>query len=124
MSLSITGAVERIFDEITGQGSNGTWVKQEFTIETVGEYPKTVHFSAWGDRTRTVKNLSEGETIEVFFEPSSREYNERWYTELRAWKIKSDVKANPEPNYPPAPKVEPETQFTPPNGEEEDDLPF
>ncbi|SDK82381.1 protein of unknown function [Catalinimonas alkaloidigena] len=87
MSLEINGKVVEVMQPVSGNGRNGTWTKQEFVIETQGQYPKKVCFTSWGDRTDVVKNLSPGQDVTVSFDPESREYNGRWYTDLKAWKI-------------------------------------
>ncbi|WP_028979971.1 DUF3127 domain-containing protein [Sporocytophaga myxococcoides] len=88
MALELTGKVVKILPEQTGSGKNGNWVKQEFVIETTNEqYPKKVCCSAWGDKAGIVKNLKSGDEVKVGINIESREYNERWYTDVRAWKI-------------------------------------
>lgn len=116
MSLEIEGKLISIMSEQTGEGKFGKWIKQEFVIETKDQYPKKVCFSIWNDKTDVLKKLKEGDLITVSFNPESREYNNRWYTDLRAWKIvKSDqISGNEEP--PPFTEDD-----IPP---EEDDLPF
>ncbi len=87
MNLEISGSVFKILPEVTGEGRNGTWVKRDFVIETEEQYPRKVCFSTWGDKTQELKNLTVGDSVLVSFNADSREYNERWYTDLRAWKI-------------------------------------
>ena len=87
MSLEIKGKIVKILPEQRGQGRNGEWIKQEFVIETMDQFPKKACFSAWGDKTANVKQLLQGDEVTVGFNIESREYNERWYTDLRAWKI-------------------------------------
>jgi len=87
MAHEIEGKVYKIMPEQSGEGQNGTWIKQEFVIETEGQFPKQVCFNAWGDKTKSIKALTVGQKVLISFEPNSREYNERWYTDLRAWKI-------------------------------------
>ena len=118
MSIEIQGTVFKIMPEITGESQRGKWQKQEFVIETKDQYPKKVCFSAWGDKTDVVKSLKEGETITVSFNPESREYNDRWYTDLRAWKIDKSGSGVPPQDAPPAFS---EDDIPPP---EEEDLPF
>lgn len=120
MSLEITGTLKKIMSEVTGEGKFGKWIKQEFVLETKDQYPKKICFSAWGDKTDALKNLKEGETITVSFNPESREYNERWYTDLRAWKI---VKAGSgsAPTMQDAPPEFTEDDIPPPDEEE---IPF
>lgn len=82
--MNIKGKVIKVLPEQTGQGKNGEWKKQEVIIETEGQYPKKVCVSLWGDKVGTVLN---GAVIDASIDPESREYNGRWYTELRAWKV-------------------------------------
>ena len=87
MSLEISGKVFKVLTEQTGQGKNGNWVKQDFVIETEEQYPKKVSFSAWGDKVDVVRKFRNGDRVKVAFNVESREFNERWYTDLKPWKI-------------------------------------
>ena len=123
MALEITGKLYKVLAEQTGSGKNGNWVKQEFVIETTEQYPKKVCCSVWGDKVASVKNLQPGDQVKVSFNVESREYNERWYTELRAWKIEalsgsSENTSSQKTNFPGD-----VTSFTVSTGES-DDLPF
>lgn len=87
MALEINGKVIQILPEQTGSGKNGAWVKQDFVIETSEQFPKKVCFSAWGDKAAQVKRLSIGSNVKVSFNAESREFNGKWYTDLRIWKL-------------------------------------
>ncbi len=89
MALEITGKLVKILAEQTGTGKNGAWVKQDFIIETTEQFPKKLCISAWGDKSDVLKTLKEGEDVKVAFNIESREYNERWYTDVKAWKIET-----------------------------------
>lgn len=119
MSLEITGKLVSVLPEVTGTGRNGAWVKQSFVMETEGQYPKQVCFDAWGDRADAVKNMKSGEAIKVSFEPESREFNSKWYTNLRAWRIEQVTGATTPP---PAATDAPAADNSAP--QVEDDLPF
>lgn len=84
--MDIKGRVIQLLALQTGEGKNGTWKKQDFVIETDGQYPKKVCISAWGDKINE-SALQVGNEINVSFDVESREYNGRWYTDLKAWKI-------------------------------------
>lgn len=84
--MNLKGKVIQVLPEQTGQGKNGEWKKQEIIIETEGQYPKKVCVSLWGDKVGTVLN---GASVDAQLDPESREYNGRWYTELKAWKVDS-----------------------------------
>ena len=90
MSLELTGTLKQILPEQSGEGRNGPWKKQDFVIETPGQYPKLVCCTMWGGKASVLQNLSEGQQLKVFFDVESREYNGRWYTDVKAWKIEAD----------------------------------
>lgn len=118
MSLEIQGKVIKILDKQEGEGRNGKWEKQEFVIETNGQYPKSVCFNTWGDKTSMIAGLTIGDNVTVSFDPQSREFNDKWYTDLRAWRIQKQG-AEQTNNMPPPPAAE---DVPPPPAEE--DLPF
>jgi len=89
MSLELTATLKQILPIQSGQGKNGPWQKQDFIIETPGAYPKLVCCTMWGDKVNMLQNLSSGQQITVFFDVESREYNSRWYTDVKAWKIET-----------------------------------
>ncbi|MFM9076021.1 MAG: DUF3127 domain-containing protein [Bacteroidota bacterium] len=85
--MQLTARLIKVLPPVTGNGKNGTWKKQEFIVETTAsQYPKKVCLSVWGDKIN-IEQFQEGTTLNISFDPESREYNNRWYTELRAWKI-------------------------------------
>lgn len=86
--MEINGRVMQVLPEVTGEGKNGMWKKQDFVIETDGQYPKKVCFTVWGDKINS-QMMQEGNMLNVSFDVESREYNGRWYTDLKAWKIDS-----------------------------------
>jgi hypothetical protein len=86
MAMEVKGKVIQVLTPQTGQGKKGTWRKQEFILETQSQYPKKVCLSLWGDKIDQFK-VSAGDTVTASVELESREYNSRWYTEARAWKI-------------------------------------
>ena len=86
--MNIIGRLIKVLPVETGEGRNGTWHKGAFVIETEEQYPKKVYFTMWGeDRINSLNDLRAGEQIRVHFSPESREYNERWYTDLRCFRI-------------------------------------
>jgi hypothetical protein len=87
MALEFEGSLVKVLPEVTGQGKNGVWVKQDFVLETEEQYPKKACFTAWGDKAADLKTYSLGEKLKISFSVESREYNERWYTDLKAYRI-------------------------------------
>jgi len=85
--MEITGQIIQLLPEVTGTGRSGnSWRKQEFILETRGQYPRKVCMSLWGDKIDQF-SLQSGAEITASVEVESREYNGRWYTDVRAWKI-------------------------------------
>jgi len=74
----------------TGTGKNGQWKKQDIIVETEGQYPKKVCVSIWGDKINE-NNLKTGNMLNISFDVESREYNGRWYTDVKAWKVEPAV---------------------------------
>ena len=122
MALDIQGNIHKILPQQKGESKNGAWVKQDFVIETGGKYPQKVCFTLWGDKVSSIANLNPGAEVKVSFEPSSREYNERWYTELKAWRVEPVAGGSTGTGAgtpPPPPSID---DVPPPS--ESDDLPF
>ncbi len=87
MALDVTGTLIKILPEVKGEGKNGVWVKQEFVLETADQYPKKICLSLWGDKANELKKYALGDNLTASINLESREYNERWFTEARAWKL-------------------------------------
>ncbi|HAI75898.1 MAG TPA: hypothetical protein DCM08_06580 [Microscillaceae bacterium] len=87
MSLELQGRLVQVLGEETGTGRNGVWRKQSFVIETGDQYPKKVCFVLWGDKIEILQSLASGDELKVYFDVESREYNSKWYTDVKAWKL-------------------------------------
>lgn len=85
--MELQGIIVKKLDKQSGASANGGWQKREFILKTEGEYPKEVCFNTWGAKVDELDNINVGSKIRVSIELSSREYNGRWYTEAKAWKI-------------------------------------
>ncbi len=84
--LKITGTVTEILEEMSGEGRNGPWRKQDFVLETGGQYPRPVCITQWGDDIEKFA-IREGETLTAHIDIRSREYEGRWYTDVKAWRV-------------------------------------
>jgi len=88
MALEISGKIFSILPEQSGNGQNGPWVKQSFVIETASDrFPKKICFQAWNDKGELVTRLKPGDEVKVAFDLESREFNGKWYTDARVWKM-------------------------------------
>jgi hypothetical protein len=87
--MEVSGKITDILPEKSGQSANGTWRKQEYILETGGQYPKKVCFMAWGDKIDQFQ-IKQGDNVTVSVDLESREFNGRWYTDVKAWKVSRD----------------------------------
>ena len=119
--MELAGKVIKLLPEVSGQGKNGTWRKREFVLETDGQYPKKVCIAQWGDRIDQ-NAVQEGQKVVASIDVESREYNNRWYTEVKAWKVSPAADGGSEGGFdipPPA-----ESDFDTHSQDPTDDLPF
>ncbi len=88
--MEIEGKVVQLqpVQSITSQ--KGPMKKLEFVIETESKFPKKICFSLWNDKIDLL-NAKAGDNVKVSFDLESREYNGRWYTEAKAWKVENLV---------------------------------
>lgn len=84
--MEITGKIINLLPLQTGTSKNGQWKKQDIIVETSGQYPKKVCISIWGDKINETQ-LVIGNNIDIAFELESREFNGKWYTDVKAWKL-------------------------------------
>lgn len=86
--MEITGRLIMVLPLQQGTGKSGTpWQKQEFIIETIEQYPKKICANLWGDKTDALQRLQIGTVVKMSFSLESREFNGKWYTDVRAWKL-------------------------------------
>lgn len=84
--MRLSGKVIKLLPIITGQGENGDWKRQEVIVETRDRFPKKVCVSIWGSLIGSA-SLQIGQSVEMFLDIESREYNEKWYTNTKAYRI-------------------------------------
>ena len=99
MALEIEGRIARKLNVQTGTSSRGAWSKQEFVIEyQEGNFPTQLCMNVWGDdKVRELEKYQVGDKVKISFNLSSREYNGRWYTDVRAWRIEPAGQAQSAP---------------------------
>ncbi len=86
--MQLTAKLVQLLPLQTGEGKNGPWKKQDIIVETDGQYPKKVCISIWGDKVNP-SILIPGNTLNISFDVESREYNTKWYTDVKAWKVEA-----------------------------------
>ena len=132
--MDIKGKIIQKLELQSGTSKAGNaWKKQEYVLETLDSYPRKVKFDFFGDRADQYP-LEVGDVITLSYDIESREFNGRWYTDIRGFKaMKEDpnmaAAVPPMPSQAPAP-VEGGVPAPPPEqppfdqGGVGDDLPF
>ncbi|MDR2563785.1 MAG: DUF3127 domain-containing protein [Prevotellaceae bacterium] len=85
--MEIIGRFSKLLPLESGTSARGEWKKQGFIIETEEQYPRKVHINLWGEKVQEIAGIQQGELLTVSVNVESREFNERWYTDVRAWRI-------------------------------------
>lgn len=116
--MEISGRLIQTLPTQTGMGKNGEWKKCSFIIETADKFPKKICIIAWKDLVDQVQQIAIGTELKVSFDVESREYNGKWYTDVKAWKVIGSGGPSSGGTY------EAPTPATEPPGVETDDLPF
>ncbi|AKP51118.1 DUF3127 domain-containing protein [Cyclobacterium amurskyense] len=94
--MEISGKIIQALEEQSGNGRNGTWKKRDYILETPGQYPKKVCLTVWGDKIDQF-NIQQGQEITASIEVESREFNGRWYTDVKIWRVNNSGTANATP---------------------------
>ena len=130
--MEFEGTVFRIMPATSGQSARGAWQRQEviFDMKSQSQYPRKVCVTFF-NKPEEVARLTVGAEYTVSIDIESREYNGKWYTDVRAWRIVPKEQTPPTP----AGGVNPPTYSAPMPTEEPayarssaaqdvDDLPF
>lgn len=133
--MEIIGKVVRLGTLTEGTSARGPWRKQELIIETEEQYPRTVCLICWTNQIEEIQKFAPGQTIKAQIEISSREFNGKWYTDVRVWRfdpvgVAAPAAVQPQPmqqpmtHQTPPPAATPATEYFPPQEDSVDDLPF
>lgn len=121
MALEITGRIIQKLNKTEGVSKAGkAWSKQEFVMETQETYPKKVMISTMNEKVNDLERFNVGDTVTASLNLESREYNGRWYTDARAWRIQGQGAGATTDGDPFHPDNEPSFTADPAS----DDLPF
>ena len=133
--MELQGKVIAALPERSGVSARGEWKSQEFVIEyQENQYPRHMAFSVFGADRLQRFNIQVGQTVLVAFDIDAREWNGRWFTDIRAFDVRQ-VDPNAAPVAQSAPVMQsvpvaeanPEAPFPPQQeaaGESADELPF
>lgn len=125
-TMEFTGKIIAILPPRDGvsKSSGNAWKAQEYVIENHDQYPRKMCFDVFGADKIEQFNIQMGEELTVSFDVDARQWQDRWFNTIRAWKVERVSAAatapagSPVPPPPPAPTPD----FIP--NDAKDDLPF
>lgn len=79
----------------TSQRTGNPWAIQSFILETQDQFPRKVCIEMFGEERIKTNPIAENEIVTVSFDLESREFNGRWYTSVRAWRVQQGAVAAP-----------------------------
>jgi hypothetical protein len=86
-NLVIEGKLVQVLPVQEGVSTRGAWKKQDFILETADQYPKKICVSCWNEKADEIQKYQPNDQLKVSINIESREYNSRWYTDIKAWRI-------------------------------------
>ena len=111
--MEFTGRIIQALEPRSGvSGRTGNpWKMQDFVIEeAMGQYPKRMVFNVFGEDNLNRFNIQVGQELTVSFDINAREYNGRWYNDVRVWNV---VPATPAVPIQPGQAAQPFAPFPP-----------
>jgi hypothetical protein len=95
MSFEIEGKLHKVYD--TEQKSE-TFRTREFVIETMqGSYSQFIKFQLTQDRCDIVDPYKVGQQIKVYFDLRGRQWQDKYFTNLQAWRVEAVGESQPAP---------------------------
>ena len=121
MGYQATGRLHKVFDT---EQKSAAFTARDFVIEIEdGRFPQMVKFQLVQDKCALIDDYSEGDEINVDFDLRGREWNDKYFTNLNAWRIalaESDSRKPPEG----AETASPGTTAIQADDDFDDDIPF
>lgn len=126
--MEFEGTVYRIMPVTKGTSARGDWQRQDviFDYSDGGNFTRKMCVTFF-NRPDDVAKLREGSRYQVSVNIDAREYNGRWFTDIRAWRLQPvEEAAAPAvaPAMPDLPPLTAEPSYATAPQQEVDDLPF
>ncbi len=123
MSFEIEGRLHKKFET---ESKTETFQAREFVLEVnSNNYMQYIKFQLTQDRCGLVDSYNEGDRLKVHFDLRGREWNEKYFTNLNAWKIENVAEAAVVVDPPSSTESFPDATTEPVfDDAKDDDLPF
>ena len=103
MAFETEGILHKVFDT---ENKTATFQAREFVIKHDGNYPQFIKFQLTQDRCDLISNYKEGDMVKVSFDLRGREWNDKYFTNLNAWKVEAAAAVTPPAGEPSGPPTE------------------
>ena len=117
--MEVSGMIIAVLPLRTGESARGPWKSQDYVIEYYednSQYSNKLMFNVFGDNVDRFA-IQQGQQYTVSFNINAREYNGRWYNDLRAWRVMPfNGQQTAQPGYTQQPSQTPVSQPAMPNG--------
>ncbi|MBO7418680.1 MAG: DUF3127 domain-containing protein [Bacteroidaceae bacterium] len=129
--MEFSGRVIAILPVRTGvsRTTGNEWKVQSYVVENHDQYPRRMCFEVFGADKIDLFNIQMGEELNVSFDIDARQWQDKWFNTIRAWKVdrvQAETQDTQQPVVPePVPPFAPEpAPFTASSDSATDDLPF
>ena len=87
--MELTGKIIAVMEARGGVSARtgNSWKTQEYVLEVPGQYPKRCVFNVFGEDKINQFNIQNGDELTIQFDIDAREYNGRWYNDVRAYSV-------------------------------------
>lgn len=87
--MELTGKIIAVMEPRGGVSARtgNTWKTQEYVLEVPGQYPKRCLFNVFGEDRINQFNIQNGDELTIQFDIDAREYNGRWFNDIRAYNV-------------------------------------
>lgn len=124
--MEFTGKIIAVLPPKSGvsKSSGSEWKLQEYVIENGDQYPKKMCFTVFGEDKIKEFNINMGDELTISFDIDARQWNDRWFNSIRAWRVERTQAGTPDFDGAPIPPPTADSipEFNP--NDETDDLPF
>jgi len=86
MAFETEGILYKVFET---ENKTASFQAREFVIKQEGDYPQMIKFQLTQDRCDLIQSFETGQKIKVHFDLRGREWNDKFFTNLNAWRIEN-----------------------------------
>ena len=87
--MELTGRIIAVMEPRSGVSARtgNSWMTQEYVLEVPGQDPKRCVFNLFGEDRIKQFNIQNGEDLTIQFDIDAREYQGRWFNDIRAYNV-------------------------------------